>query len=87
MRDTNAITSYFLNRLFIPSKSARPYVRSPSCEKENKLLIFDDLHVTCNRFLKDITQLVYIYLAPSISFLVQGRRRKAKLYARGRRRA
>ena len=28
----------------------------------------------------------YIYLAPSISFLVPGPRRQAKLYARGRRR-
>ena len=30
---------------------------------------------------------IYKYLAPSIRFLVRGRRRKAKLYARGRRRA
>ena len=29
----------------------------------------------------------YIYLAPSIRFLVRGRRRNANLYARGRRRA
>ena len=34
-----------------------------------------------------LDHMAHIYLAPSITFLAPGRRRKAKLYARGRRRA
>ena len=42
----------------------------------------------CLQFRDDLLiTLLDIYLAPSIRFLVRGRRRKAKLYARGRRRA